>query len=251
MTIPIFDSHFHIIDFQFPLISNGSYHPPQFTCQNYLQRTKHLLIVGGAIVSASFQGFDQTYLLDSLKKLGPNFIGITQLPSSVSDEEILQLNKSNIRGVRFNLKGGGLEGIENLENFAKRIHDLAKWHIELYVDSVHLPELSKTLLKLPAVSIDHLGLSKAGFKHLLLLVEKGIKVKISGFGRVNFPIPDALKELAKINEEAMMFGTDLPSTRAPRPFSDQDIQLILDTFDSKTSKKILYANAIDFYRLNY
>lgn len=38
--------------------------------------------------------------------------------------------------------------------------------MELYIDSTSLPEISATLIRLPAVSIDHLGLSKEGFKHL-------------------------------------------------------------------------------------
>lgn len=243
----IFDSHLHIIDPRFPLIPNQSYLPPLFTAEDYLRRTKHLHIVGGAIVSGSFQGFDQTYFLDALKKLGPTFVGVTQLPASVSDEEIVSLNASGIRAIRFNLKRGGSEKLENMESFAKRAHEIADWHVELYVDSRDLPDLSQTLLRLPAVSIDHLGLSQSGFSTLLTLVENGVKVKASGFGRVDFDIPTALKEIAKANPNALMFGTDLPSTRAPRPFLDEDIRLITDIFDKDLAVKILYSNAIEFY----
>ena len=35
-----------------------------------------------------------------------------------------------------------------------------------------------------------------------------------------------------------MFGTDLPSTRAKRPFSEQDIELIQKHFDEETQEKI-------------
>ena len=41
------------------------------------------------------------------------------------------------------------------------------------------------LVSLPAVSIDHLGLSKAGFPTLLRLAEKDVRVKAAGFGRVD------------------------------------------------------------------
>src|ERR1700722_16415825 len=104
---------------------------------------------------------------------------------------------------------------------------------------------------MPAASIDHLGLSKKGLPTLLRLVEKGIKVKATGFGRVDFDIPKALKEIAKANPDALMFGTALPSTRAPRPFLDEDIQLIQDTFDPLLANKILYSNALHFYQGNY
>jgi predicted TIM-barrel fold metal-dependent hydrolase len=245
--LTLFDSHFHIIDPRFPLVTNQGYLPPEFTCTDYLNRAKHLGIVGGAIVSASFQGFDQSYLIDALKQLGPSFVGVTQLPFSVKNEEILHLNEAGIRALRFNLKRGGSEGVEKLEVFAKRVYEIARWHVELYVDAVQLPELSATLLKLPAVVIDHLGLSKKGFPALLGLVEKGVKVKASGFSRVDFDVASGLKDLAAANPSGILFGTDLPSTRAPRPFSDADIQLILENFDSALARKILYSNAVEFY----
>lgn len=244
----VFDAHFHIIDPRFPLALNQNYLPDAFTCADYLKRVSRLNVVGGAVVSGSFQGFDQSYLLSALKELGPSFVGITQLPITVSNEEIIRLDAAGVRGVRFNLKRGGSETVENLEALAKRVHEIANWHVELYVDSSELVDLSKALLKLPAVSIDHLGLSKKGFSSLLSLVEKGVKVKATGFGRVDFDVSHALKQIVSINSEALMFGTDLPSTRAKRPFLDEDIQLILNIFDPIQAAKILYSNANAFYR---
>ena len=90
-------------------------------------------------------------------------------------------------------------------------------HTELYVDSRVLPELKDVLIRLPAVSIDHLGLSREGFPGLLTLAEKGVRVKATGFGRIDFDPVTALKDLYSANPSALMFGTDLPSTRAPRP----------------------------------
>jgi predicted TIM-barrel fold metal-dependent hydrolase len=243
----IFDSHLHIIDPQFPLVPNQGYLPSDFTVQDYLKRVKHLPIIGGAVVSGSFQAFDQTYLIAALKELGPSFVGVTQLPASVSDEEIISLHKAGVRAIRFNCKRGGSEGVEKMESFARRVYALARWHVELYIDSRDLPSISPILLKLPKASVDHLGLSKEGFSHLLALVEQGIKVKATGFGRIDFDVSWGLKEIAKANPDALLFGTDLPSTRSPRPFSDQDIRLILDAFDERQAKKILYSNAVEFY----
>ena len=85
----LFDTHLHIIDNHFPLIPNNRYLPDAFTCEDYLNRMKGYTLAGGAIVSGSFQAFDQTYLVDALKRLGPSFVGVTQLPATVSDEELL------------------------------------------------------------------------------------------------------------------------------------------------------------------
>lgn len=44
-----------------------------------------------------------------------------------------------------------------------------------------------------------------------------------------------------------MFGTDLPSTRAARPFEASDITLIEQLFDVAATQKILYDNAHAWY----
>ena len=168
----LFDSHFHIIDKQFPLVSNNGYIPDQFTCKDYLERTAAYRLCGGAIVSGSFQHFDQSYLLDALKKLGPSFIGVTQLPATVSDDQIRVLDKSGVRAVRFNIKRGGSEKIYQLPSMARRVYELAGWHVELYIDSQELPNLFSMLIDLPSVCIDHLGLSQSGLGMLTKLVEK-------------------------------------------------------------------------------
>ena len=245
----LFDSHLHIIAPKFPLIPNQGYLPPFFTIEDYLIRAKELNITGGAVVSGSFQGFDQTYLIAALKELGPTFVGVTQLPATTTDEEIVHLHQKGVRAIRFNCKRGGSETLEHLETFAKRVHEVAGWHTELYIDSCDLPALSKILEKLPSISIDHLGLSKEGFPHLLALVEKGAHVKATGFGRVNFDIASALQQIVQVNPNALMFGTDLPSTRAPRPFMPEDIQLIRDTFEEAIATKILYKNGIELYKI--
>src|SRR5210317_1340243 len=222
----IFDAHFHIIDPRFSLVPNRGYLPDRYTINDYRERTKDYNVRGGAVVSGSFQAFDQDYLVDALSRLGPGFVGVTQLPATVSDADILELDKTGVRAIRFNLKRGGSEQVTYLDSMARRVHELAGWHTELYADAQELEDLVTVLIALPAVSIDHLGLSAAGFKILLKLAEHGIRVKATGFGRVDFSVGDALKALYAANPDSLMFGTDLPSTRANRPFSDRDYQLV-------------------------
>jgi predicted TIM-barrel fold metal-dependent hydrolase len=199
------------------------------------------------VVSGSFQGFDQTYLLAALRELGPGFVGVTQVPSSVSDAEILRLDTAGVRAVRFNLRRGGSASVDELEQLARRIHSLAGWHAELYVDARDLAELADTLQGLPSVSIDHLGLSAAGLPHLLRLAEHGVRVKATGFGRVDFDVPAALRALMSANPEALMFGTDLPSTRAPRPFLDTDLDIIAESLGTRGAQAMLFDNAWALY----
>lgn len=247
----LFDSHFHIIDDRFPLVPNQGYLPPTFTTDDYLKRTSDYHISGGAVVSGSFQGFDQSYLIEALKVLGPGFVGVTQLPSTVTDKELVDLNDAGVRAVRFNLKRGGSESVDKLDFFARRVFDVVGWHTELYVDSVHLPDLHTTLVSLPKVSIDHLGLSKAGFADVLALVEKGIYIKATGFGRVDFDVADAVQEIMKVNPGALVFGTDLPSTRAAKPYADEDFLRIIDALGEEKAAKVFYDNARQFYQPDF
>lgn len=245
-TMEIFDAHLHIIAPGFPLTPNQGYLPDFFTVDDYLARARPLGITGGAVVSGSFQGFDQTYLLDALQKLGPTFVGVTQLPASTADDEIIRLDRAGVRAVRFNLQRGGSEDVSELERMALRVHELCGWHVELYVANRELAVLRPTLARLPKISIDHLGLTRDGFDDLVWLVERGAHVKATGFGRCDFDVAQALRTLHTANPQALMFGTDLPCTRAPRPFGEHDLATLADAL-GKGAEHVLGSNAARFY----
>jgi len=247
--LPLFDAHFHIVDPRFPLVPNRGYLPDRYTVSDYRARMEDYDLRGGAVVSGSFQAFDQDYLVDALTRLGAGFVGVTQLPASVSDEELQELNGYGVRAVRFNLKRGGSEDVSHLEDMALRLHEFPGWHVELYVDSAELGPLRQTLAALPAVAIDHLGLSREGLPQLLWLAEHGVRVKASGFGRVDFDVREALRSLFAANPDSLMFGTDLPSTRAARPYSDRDFNLVIEALGEENAHRVLYDNARTFYRL--
>lgn len=249
--ITFFDSHLHIIDPHYPIIENQGFIPEPFTCEDYNRRTSNFEVIGGAVVSGSFQGFDQAYLRDVLEKLGKKYVGVTQIPHNTPDKDIINLNEHGVRAIRFNVKRGGSEDISQLEYFAKRVHELVGWHAELYIDSKSLSEISQTVSHLPAVSIDHLGLSEEGFSTLLSLVDKGVRVKATGFGRVNLNVTQVIRSISSVNPKALMFGTDLPSTRAKRPFKDSDLDILLDALgDSNLAEQVLYRNALEWYRID-
>lgn len=247
----IIDAHFHIYNDSFPLIENQGFLPSQFSIEDYIHRTKDFNVIGGVIVSGSVQGFDQSYLKAALAEMGDQYVGITNLPSSVSDAEILKLRDHRIRGIRVNLKRGVVSGLDNLVDFGKRIWDLAGWHLEMYVDSRELDEVAPKLIKLPKVSIDHLGMARSGLSQIQKLAENGVKIKASGFGRTEVDVSKAVKSLYAINPECLMFGTDLPSTRAERPFNVRDIETVCEALgDEKAIDKVFAGNAADFYHIN-
>jgi predicted TIM-barrel fold metal-dependent hydrolase len=248
MLTPVFDTHFHIVDPRFPVMENQGFLPPVFTVDDYRSRVAGLGIEAGTVIAGSFQGTQTEYMYDALEKLGPTFTGVIQIPATVTDEEILRLNAAGVRAVRFNLYRGGSAGIDDLDRLARRVHDVANWHAELYVDASTLGPAFETISNLPKVSIDHLGMTQAGLPNLLKLAECGAKVKATGFGRTEVDVPSALRDLARANPDCLIFGTDLPSQRARRPFLPSDMDLIRETLGDTLAQKVFFDNAVEFYR---
>jgi predicted TIM-barrel fold metal-dependent hydrolase len=243
----LFDAHIHIVDPRFPLIANQGFVPAPFTVDDYRERTAALGVAGGAVVSGSFQGYDQTYLRDALARLGPGFAGVAQVPPEITDAEVLSLAAAGVRAFRANLYRGGRRRLDELVALAPRVAELAGWHAEVYVDARDLPELAARPRTAPRLVIDHLGLSRAGLPALLELVARGAYVKASGFGRTDHDVPAALRAIAAVNPGALLFGTDLPSTRAARPFEDADVSLVLETLGEELGRRALFDNAASLY----
>ena len=245
----LFDSHCHIIDHRFPIVVNQGYTPPNFPLDDYLAKTKPLGVVAGAVVSGSFQANDQTYLMDVLPRLGPNWVGVTQIPNDYPDAEIAKLGKLGVRAVRFNVFRGRIDSVDDIVALATRVHSVAGWHSEIYTDAAALRPHVDKLAKLPQISIDHLGMTEAGVPVLLDLVAAGCKVKATGFGRVKLDVPKTLEAIAKKNPNALVFGTDIPSTRAARPFEPSDIDLVERVLGKELAQKAFWDNPLALYRV--
>ncbi len=246
---PLFDSHLHIIDPSFPLVANDGYLPDSFLAADYQCAVAGWEVLGGAVVSGSFQGCDSTYLAAALAALGPGFVGVVQLPAGVSDDEIRRLDALGVRAVRFNLRRGVHPELAHIDALARRVREVAGWHVELYLDANEIPIYRSLIKGLTKIVVDHLGLSRRGLSHLLALVARGAMVKASGFGRLDFPAAEALGAIHRENPGALLFGTDLPGTRCPRPFRAGDIEVIAEALgDDAALRRVLYENALAIYR---
>lgn len=108
----LFDSHFHIIDPKFPLVANQGYLPPPYSVSTYLAAARPLGVTAGAVVSGSFQGFDQSYLRAALDELGPGWFGVTQVPPNIGDEALIDLTHAGVHALRFNMYRGQIDDVE-------------------------------------------------------------------------------------------------------------------------------------------
>ena len=245
----LFDSHCHIIDHRFPIVPNQGYTPPHFPLDAYLAQAKPLGVAAGAVVSGSFQANDQTYLIDTLQRLGPGWVGVTQIPNDYPDAEIVKLGQIGVRAVRFNIFRGRIDSVDEIVALATRCHAVAGWHSEFYADAAALRPHVDRLAKLPQIVIDHLGMTQAGVPVLLDLVAAGCKVKATGFGRTQVDIPKTLEAIAQKNPGALVFGTDIPSTRAKRPFLPSDIELIEKVLGPELARRTFWDNPLALYRV--
>jgi hypothetical protein len=109
-------------------------------------------------------------------------------------------------------------------------------------------ELVDRLSRMAApLSVDHLGMTQPGLPVLLDLLSAGAKVKATGFRCVKMDVPGALRAIAARDPSALMFGTDLPSTRTARPFEPVDIDLLRQVLGRELARRALWDIATAFY----
>ena len=262
----IIDCHFHIIGAR-DLQPDKAVAPPPFTVDRYLQLTDRMAdvdrwsrVVGGVVVGGSSQTREET-LVEALEELelearsrgfareeGRNFVGVITGTTDLGADRVLELDAKGIRGIRFNLFKGQEIAVGDLENLARKVHDLAGWTTEVYFDVSSRPEVAELLPELPAVAIDHLGMSEQGIDRVAELAAEGVRVKATGFGRLDFPVADALERIHAANPRALMFGTDLPGTHAARRFDRSDVDVILDVLGEWEMPRVMRDNALAFHK---
>ncbi len=76
-----------------------------------------------------------------------------------------------------------------------------------------------------------------------------LPLKASGFGRVKLDVPKTLETIARKNPNALVFGTDIPSTRALRPFEAADIDLVERVLGRELAQKAFWDNPLALYRI--
>jgi len=82
------------------------------------------------------------------------------------------------------------------------------------------------------------------------LVDRGARVKATGFGRTTIKdVAEVLRRIHAVNPEALMFGTDLPGSRARRVFEDADLELVAEALgDGDGWDAVTGGNARRWYR---
>jgi predicted TIM-barrel fold metal-dependent hydrolase len=247
VTGPVFDAHFHVFDH--PMPGDRGFVPEPFRVADYRARAAALGVVGGVVVAGSMEGADPAPLLAAARALGPGFVVVAQVGPAMDEAGLAALAKCGVRGLRYNLWRGVWSSPSAAAEHAARAAAAAGLHAQVYADAAALTPVVGALGRLPAgLVIDHLGMTEAGLPVVLDLVGAGAKVKASGFGRVELGVERALERIAARDPTALMFGTDLPSVRARRPFAPDDVALVERVLGGgDAARAVLHDNAAAFY----
>ncbi len=66
---------------------------------------------------------------------------------------------------------------------------------------------------------------------------------------MHLDVPKTLEAIPRRNPNALVFGTDIPSTRAKRPFDVGDIDLVERVVGPELAERAFWSNPLELYRV--
>jgi 2-pyrone-4,6-dicarboxylate lactonase len=155
------DAHCHVFGpgDDFPYAAERKYTPCDAGKDRLFALRDHLGLARNVIVQATCHGADNRAMIDALRASGGKARGVATIRPDVTAEELTEMHKAGVRGVRF--------------NFVKRLvdpkpdayyHDIIEkiaplgWHIVIYFEAADLEERWNFFTALPTiVVVDHMG----------------------------------------------------------------------------------------------
>ena len=262
------DCHMHVYDAAFPTAPDARLSPPDASVADYRLLQQRIGTSRTVLVTPSTYGIDNRCMLAGLAALGDAARGVAVLDETVTEDEMRDLHRRGVRGIRFNLSLGAHPPAASLRPMADRIA-LFGWHIQLLAPPEALPSLAPVLDGLPvAVVFDHLGRiapadtgRSAAHALVLRLVQEGKAwVKLSGgyiVSACHRPDDPALDKLARSYLDAapqrVLWGSDWPHATASaglHPMPDDAKQI--DTLarwcgDENRLRQVLVENPCALY----
>jgi predicted TIM-barrel fold metal-dependent hydrolase len=233
------DSHIHVIDpAKYPLPKNVTVVHTATLGQAY-SNAERLHLPNMVFMQLSTYGYDNTWILDTLKQVGPRRSrGVVVFdPTKIQPETLQQWHAQGVRGVRVNLKSQNVtmskSDIQNLlRKYAEKIRPMKTWSIGLFVDMEVLEHIQPIVPELGVkIVLEHFGSPSSlrldqsvlpGWKAVkMMMQDPGVYAKISGpYMFSNDTEFKDLEPLAKSllgmrNGTGVVFASDWPHTKSP------------------------------------
>jgi 2-pyrone-4,6-dicarboxylate lactonase len=167
-SVPVFklpagavDAHCHVFGpgLEFPFAPERKYTPCDASKHQLFALRDQLGFERNVIVQATCHGSDNSALVDALRHSNGKARGIATVKRSITDNELMELHRAGVRGVRFNFVKRLVDFTpkDELMEIASRIAPLG-WHVVIYFEAADLPELWDFFTALPTtVVVDHMG----------------------------------------------------------------------------------------------
>ncbi|WP_417667465.1 amidohydrolase family protein [Roseibium sp.] len=262
------DAHCHVFGpgDQFPYAPERKYTPSDASKDMLFALRDHLDLSRNVIVQASCHGKDNAALLDALRAEPELTRGIAVVDPAISDEDLEELDKAGVRGIRFNFVRRLVDpGPKDVYiKMAERIKALG-WHVVVYFEAPDLEELTPFLKSLPVtVVIDHMGrpdtaagVEGEGFQNFISLMEDekfwvkvGCPERLTILGPPYDDVAPFARALVERFPDRVLWGTDWPHPNMKSHLPDDGllvdrIPVIAPT--EELQKKLLIDNPMRLY----
>lgn len=227
--LPVIDTHAHVFHRGLKLAPGRRYAPDyDAPLSLYLEQLDRNSMSNGVLVQPSFLGTDNSYLVDCLKQTNGRLRGIAVVDPAVSTDELRDLDRAGIVGIRLNLVGQPLPDLAANEwkGLLANVKAMG-WQVEIQRNASDLAQLAPQMLDHGiTVVLDHyalpdpkLGVADPGFQSVLKLgATNKVWVKISAPYR-NGPAGESFaKEAYPLLRSAygldrLLWGSDWPHTQ--------------------------------------
>jgi len=262
------DSHVHIYDPRFKMKWPNLRAVTDASVTQYRMLQERLGTARVIVVQPAAYGIDNAVTVDAVAQMGIDKArGIAVLHPTVTDTELVALDKGGIRGLRFTLHEPrtAVTSVDMIEPLAHRVGRLG-WHVQLHLRGEQIVEMADLIDRLPGTIVfDHMGRmpQPQGTRHpALAIVKREIDkgrawVKLSGpyldtqTGAPRYADVKAVaRELAKHAPERCVWGSDWPHPTEPTDKPDDAVLLDLLqewALDEATRRRILVDNPATLY----
>lgn len=263
------DAHCHVFGpaDRFPFSAKRKYTPCDASKEQLFSLRDHLGFSRNIIVQASCHGTDNAALIDALSSAGELARGIAVVSEDISIEELQEMDKLGVRGVRFNFVKRLVDTVPKdvFMRIAEKIRPLG-WHVVVYFEAADLEDIAPFLNKLNmTVVIDHMGrpdvshgIASESFQKFIAMMESNplIWTKVSCPERLTQTPPDYsdvipfARELVRRFPDRVLWGTDWPHPNMKSHVPDDGklvdiIPLIAET--KQYQKALLIDNPMKLY----
>lgn len=223
------DAHCHVFGpaSKFPYSPARKYTPCDASKEQLFALRDFLGFSRNVIVQASCHSTDNRALVDALETAGDLARGIAFVDETITEQELSEMDKAGVRGVRFNFVKRLVDTVpvEKLRAIADKIRPLG-WHVVVYFESQDIDDVIPFLEELNmTVVIDHMGrpnvekgIDSPEFGKFISLMERNPNIwcKVSCPERLTHTPPDYsdvvpfAKTLVDLFPSRVLWGTDWP-----------------------------------------